>query len=214
MQPDTLRRLIYDICEALVKDGFDHVLLVNSHQTNEPIMEHAGRPIREKYGVIMGYINPVVLAEKSTQDLYPKLGSAHGHGDERVTSMLSYCLPGALRMDAPPEPQEWREFRDCRPAASHQVKVGQGVFGLYIEVIISHYPVATATRLQSTSTKAPRWCGASWAWPSSTSKRFSSCERRNGRRLFPVGARRFIGNLVLALSAAISAHPALAQEYR
>ena len=134
LQPDTLRRLIYDICEALVKDGFDHVLLVNSHQTNEPIMEHAGRQIREKYGVIMGYINPVVLAEKSTQDLYPKLGSAHGHGDERVTSMLSYCLPGAVRMDAPPEPQEWREFEGLPLAASHQVKVGQGVFGLYIEV--------------------------------------------------------------------------------
>ena len=29
----------------------------------------------------------------------------------------------------------------------------------------------------------------------------------------PVRTRRFIGNLVLALSAAISAHPALAQEY-
>ena len=66
LQPDTLRRLIFDICEALVKDDFKHVLLVNSHQTNEPIMEHAGREIREKYGVIMGYINPVVLAEKST----------------------------------------------------------------------------------------------------------------------------------------------------
>jgi len=134
LQPDTLRMLIYDVCEGYIKSGFDHVLLINSHQTNEPIMEHAGRQIREKYGVIMGYINPVVLAEKSTQDLYPKLGSAHGHGDERVTSMLSYCLPGAVRMDAPPEPQEWREFEGLPLAASHQVKVGQGVFGLYIEV--------------------------------------------------------------------------------
>ncbi len=134
LQPDTLRMLIYDVCEGFVKSGFDHILMVNSHQTNEPLMEHAGRQIRDKYGVMMGYINPVSLAEKHTDDLYPKLGSAHGHGDERVTSMLSYCLPGAIRMEAPPGPQEWREFEGLPLAASHQVKVGKGVFGLYMEV--------------------------------------------------------------------------------
>jgi creatinine amidohydrolase len=134
LRPDTLRMLIYDICEALVKSGFDHILLVNAHATNEPIMEHAGREIRERHGVMMGYINPVSLAEKCSDDLYPRLGSAHGHGDERVTSMLNYCLPGVVRMDARPEPVEWLQFEGLTLAASHQVRVGKGVFGLYMEV--------------------------------------------------------------------------------
>ncbi|OGP92943.1 MAG: hypothetical protein A2156_10340 [Deltaproteobacteria bacterium RBG_16_48_10] len=134
LRPDTLRMLIYDICEELVKDGFDHILLVNSHLTNEPIMEHAAREIREKYGVLLGFINPVELAERATHDLYPRLGSSHGHGDERVASMLRSFIPSAVRLDAASEPVQWREFEGLPLASSVKVKVGQGVFGLYMDV--------------------------------------------------------------------------------
>src|SRR6187455_2431831 len=47
LQPDTLRRLIYDICEALVKDGFDHVLLsIPTRPTNRSWSMRDGRSAR------------------------------------------------------------------------------------------------------------------------------------------------------------------------
>ncbi|MHB0871599.1 MAG: creatininase family protein, partial [Chloroflexota bacterium] len=58
LKPDTLRALIADVCENLIANGFDKLVFVNCHNFNEPIMEQAARDVKERLGVLIGFINP------------------------------------------------------------------------------------------------------------------------------------------------------------
>lgn len=130
LRPDTLRALILDVCENLIENGFDRLLLVNCHNGNEPIMEHAAREIRERLGVMMGFFNPINLAQAASKDLYAGKESALGHGSEPIASMLRSFTPGSVRPEAG-RPGDFKDFQGLPVPASSRVKVGGVVFGLY-----------------------------------------------------------------------------------
>ncbi len=132
LRPETLRMLLVDVCGELIRSGFDHLLVVNSHMNNEPIMEHAAREIRQQHGILMGHFNPIELGVDAGRDLFPALGSLHGHGDERTTSMLLSFEPEVVRMDAA-QPGCFADFEGMPVVGSTKVKVGGAVFGLYLE---------------------------------------------------------------------------------
>ena len=134
LQPETLRRLLVDICENLIADGFDHLLFVNSHETNDPIMEHVARDIRQRLGIILGYFSPMSLAEGASHDLFPSMAGKHGHGDERTASMLLSFVPESVRMDAAQPNSSPRDFEGMKVLGTERVKVGEGTFGLYLQL--------------------------------------------------------------------------------
>jgi creatinine amidohydrolase len=132
LRPETLRMLLVDVCSELIRSGFDHLLIVNSHMNNEPIMEHAAREIRQQHGIMVGHFNPIELGVDAGRDLFPALGNLHGHGDERMASLLLAIDPGVVRMDAA-QPGRFGEFDGIPVVGSSKLKLGDAVFGLFHE---------------------------------------------------------------------------------
>lgn len=130
LMPDTLRMLLFDVCRNLIENGFEHLLLVNCHVPNEPILEHAARDVREQLGVLMGSMNPIALAQSASQDLYAGAEATLGHGSEPIASILRAFVPETVDLEAARH-DTWKEFQGLTVVGSSRVKVGSGTFGLY-----------------------------------------------------------------------------------
>lgn len=130
LSPDTLRALVFDVCLNLIENGFDHLLVVNCHISNEPIIEHAARDVREQLGVLMGAVNPIALAQAAAKDLYAGKEAALGHGAEPIASMLRSFAPDAVHLESA-RLDDWRSFQGLNVVGSSKVKVGAGTFSLY-----------------------------------------------------------------------------------
>ena len=130
LRPDTLRMMILDVCENLIENGFDHLLLVNCHNANEPIMEHAAMDIRERLGVLMGYFNPINLAQSASKDLYAGMDACLGHGSEPIASMLRSFIPESVYLESA-RFGGWKDFQNLPVAGTSKVTVGGATFGLY-----------------------------------------------------------------------------------
>jgi creatinine amidohydrolase len=130
LSPDTLRKLVVDASVNMLENGFTHILFVNCHISNEPIIEHAARELREQYGVLTGWVNPIYLAQAASKDLYAGKEDTLGHGAEPIASMLRSFDPEAVKLDAAQHDQ-WGEYQGLTVAGSSKVKVGGAVFGLF-----------------------------------------------------------------------------------
>ncbi len=130
LDPETLRSMIYDVCLNLIDNGFNHLAVVNCHISNEPIIEHAARDIREHTGVLMAAVNPITIAQGAARDLYAGKEASLGHGSEPVASMLRSFTPESLDL-ASARYDEWGKFQGLDVIGSSKVKVGQGTFSLF-----------------------------------------------------------------------------------
>lgn len=132
LKPDTLRGLIVEVCENLIEDGFDHLVLVNCHQSNEPIIEQVAREIRERLGLLLASFNPITLAETSSKDLYSSKAS-HGHGAEPIASMLRSFSPESFRPEEACPAGDWSDFEGFAVVVPGRVKVDGAIFNLYLD---------------------------------------------------------------------------------
>lgn len=130
LQPETLRRLIVDICENFIQNGFERLMLVNCHLGNEPIMGHAAEEIRERIGILLGSFNPMSLAETVGKDMYASARSTMGHGAEPMVSVLRSFVPGSVRLGSA-KPGGWKDFQGLTVSTTSKVTLDGAVFGLY-----------------------------------------------------------------------------------
>lgn len=132
LRPDTLRAVIVDILDNLIANGFRRLVMVNCHVYNEPIMEQAATEIRKRSGVLLGYFNPITLAQGISKELDPEAGPAFGHGAEPIASMILSFAPQAVRVEAA-QPKPWGTYQGLTAPGLSKVKVGNAVFGLYFD---------------------------------------------------------------------------------
>jgi creatinine amidohydrolase len=130
VSPDTLRSMIYDVCLNMIANGFDRLFVINCHISNEPIIEHAARDVREQLDVLMAAVNPITVAQGATKDLYAAKENTLGHGSEPIASMLRSFTPESVHMDQS-KYDEWGTFQGLQAVGSSKVKVGQGSFNLF-----------------------------------------------------------------------------------
>ena len=130
LDPNTLRAIVFDICQNLVENGFDHLLLVNCHISNEPILEHAARDVREDLGVLTGSVNPIALAQGASKEIYAGKEEILGHGAEPIASMLRSFTPDSVHLEEA-RSDSWKDFQGLTVAGSSRVKVAGAAFGLY-----------------------------------------------------------------------------------
>lgn len=93
LQPETLRLLVRDVVYSLLDQGFRHVLLLNGHKGNEPVLQPLLREIRRERGVLVPVVAPLGFAQSAAlmRELYGD--NPIGHGGEPVGSMMSYVRP-------------------------------------------------------------------------------------------------------------------------
>lgn len=130
LKPDTLRSLLFEVCQNMIENGFTRLLVVNCHMTNEPIIEHALRDVREQLGVLTAAIQPINLALGAIKDLYQGKESALGHGAEPIASMMRSFAPDAVRIEAA-KADAWKQYQGLTVVGSSRVKVGGGTYQLF-----------------------------------------------------------------------------------
>ena len=132
LRPDTLRRLVVDVCTALAASGFSHILIINNHGRNEPTIEDAVREVMTHHDVVIGLIWPFAIMGQLARSSQRVPAERTGHGGEPMASILKFVDPDALLLDssAPDRPEPWGEFAVLN---SHKAEFKGLPFGLYVD---------------------------------------------------------------------------------
>lgn len=99
LEPETLQNLLYDVTASLIRSGFTHVVFMNNHDPNTPILGHAMQRIRKEFGYLMPAIWPTALARHFAQELFPEPSKVLVHGNEPGTSLCMALFPEKVRLD-------------------------------------------------------------------------------------------------------------------
>lgn len=119
----TLSAVVEEVVLCFLDQGFKHIVLVNGHKGNEPIMLQLVRKLRRERGVLIPAVSPLGLAltPQVTKELYQ--GAALGHGGEPMGSLMKHLFPH-LAQPAAAEDHGVRDF--------HGATIG-GINGLDFE---------------------------------------------------------------------------------
>lgn len=101
LRPSTFSAVVEDTVTAFLDHGIEHILILNGHTTNAPLIDHTVRRIRSERGVLVASINLwQSISDTLWQELYgPASSAARGHGGDPLTSVYMYLFPDLLRMD-------------------------------------------------------------------------------------------------------------------
>jgi creatinine amidohydrolase len=96
LQSETLFRVMQDVVDCLVDQGFEHIVLLNGHKGNEPTLAHFIRKLRREQGLLVPIVSPLGLGltPDLSRELYGEAGI--GHGGEPMGSVWTYLFPGTV----------------------------------------------------------------------------------------------------------------------
>lgn len=114
LQPATLKAIYFDVTRSLINSNFRHIVFINNHQPNQPILRYALADIRDAYGLVFPSIWPTALLREFGSELFEHASDRMVHGDEPGTSLMAYLYPELQRMDlakrTSPTPDDFRNF--------------------------------------------------------------------------------------------------------
>lgn len=131
LKPATLEAVILDVCRSLLGHGFDHILVVDNHSGNEPVLEQAARAFRQETGVTLASILLPPIMRTAASDLYEDLSKVRGHGGEPGVSVRLYLTPDDMRLDLAEESTRVR-FQGLDISGT-TVKQGSGTWTFYAD---------------------------------------------------------------------------------
>ncbi|MGH2406323.1 MAG: creatininase family protein [bacterium] len=100
LRHDTLRAVVEDIVDCLVRHGLRHIAIFNGHAGNMPILELLTREIRRTRGLLIPTLSPlqIMQAPALIKEVYgPEVQL--GHGGEPMGSLMMVLAPGRVRME-------------------------------------------------------------------------------------------------------------------
>lgn len=115
LQHETVVRVVEDVLDCLMEQGFSHIVLLNGHKGNDPALMQLLRHIRRKTGRLIPIVSPLGfgLTPEITKELY---GDAKiGHGGEPMGSVGMYLFPDLVDLS---QAEAWgsREFLGLKPS--------------------------------------------------------------------------------------------------
>lgn len=132
LKPSTLYSVISDVCDCILDYGVDHLLFINGHRGNEPVLEQLGRDLRKERGIILASILPWDLAMAEKSSLYPE-GAKTGHGSEPMGSLNAYFFPEDMRIDLAEEYQPpIRDYGEFIPKSPTKVDYNGIMLNFYL----------------------------------------------------------------------------------
>lgn len=96
---ETLRAVLFEVMESLVKHGFRRIVVINNNGGNQASVSHAAFDLRKRYGVLVGSVYPWSIGYRAMRDLYEDPSSAFGHGSEPEHSAMLAMFPELVRAD-------------------------------------------------------------------------------------------------------------------
>lgn len=101
LRADTFRLVLRDMIGAFTDHGFRHIVIVNGHTTNAPLIADVTHQVRRETGLCVPNLNLWRLSPDSLwQRLYgANAGAARGHGADPLTSVMLHLTPDLVRTD-------------------------------------------------------------------------------------------------------------------
>lgn len=101
LRASTFSGLVEDAATAFLDHGVEHLLILNGHTSNAPLIDQTVRRLRSERGVAVPSIN---LWQSIPDALWTELhgarvGQARGHGGDPITSVYMHLFPNLLRPD-------------------------------------------------------------------------------------------------------------------
>ena len=86
---------------AFTDHGIDHVVIVNGHTTNAPLIAEVTHAIRRETGLVVPNLNLWrLLPERVWRDVHgDAAAAARGHGADPLTSLMLHLTPELVRTD-------------------------------------------------------------------------------------------------------------------
>ena len=100
-RPETFRAVIEDICENFLNHGLEHIVIMNGHGGNIPLIDQSVRAIKEDRNIWIPCLNMWrMLTPEKWKELHgERAGEASGHGGDPMTSVYLHLFPELMRMD-------------------------------------------------------------------------------------------------------------------
>jgi creatinine amidohydrolase len=136
LRAETLRNLLTDICESLLKHGFRHLIFINNHGLNEPILGHVADDIRERYQVSVASVFPSKIAQDIAQELglFSGDSTVFAHGGEPTVSLMMYLTPDDMAMQGAQYRPYASPFPGFELAGPGAVKVKPTTVNVYMDM--------------------------------------------------------------------------------
>jgi len=128
-----LEKHVESILAALIRSGFERIVLLTNHIPNFHPVSRACIVTRQKTGVAVPSINPSALAGDLRGDLFPEGAGAFGHGGEPGTSLLRHLHPDAVRMDLI-DPRPKGKFQGLQTLSPSEVSFGNSRVSVIMEI--------------------------------------------------------------------------------
>lgn len=127
LRPETFRAVLEDICANFLDHDIDHLIIMNGHSGNYPLIDQSIRKLKQERGVWIPCLNLWrLMTAKEWTEFHGERGiSALGHGGDPMTSVYLHLFPELVRMDLI-EPGERKSVLGLPPSGLNAVKF-QGV---------------------------------------------------------------------------------------
>ena len=94
LKPETLTRVVEEMCESLIYHGFEKILLINGHrEANLPPMKIAMTRVRNTTGAYIAIADPFYINAEKGKALSDVDPGGIGHAEELETSQMYYLHP-------------------------------------------------------------------------------------------------------------------------
>ncbi len=101
LRPETFRAVLEDICDNFLSHGLDHIIILNGHSGNYPLIDQSIRKIKQEKKVWIPCINlwRLMTPQKWAEFYGEQAANAFGHGGDPLTSVYLHLFPELVRMD-------------------------------------------------------------------------------------------------------------------
>jgi creatinine amidohydrolase len=124
LRPFSLYNAVKDVCECVLDFGIDHLLFINGHKGNEPILEYVARELRRERGIILASVAPwSCLTPEFYKSLYGDRVKDVGHGSEPMGSLGMHFYPDQMRLDLMESSKRARDYGDFEIAGPSLLKL-------------------------------------------------------------------------------------------
>ncbi len=101
LRPETFSLLLEDMCRSFLDHGATHLVILNGHSGNYPLIDQTVRRLKQDRRVLIPCLNLWrLLSAELLETLYGDGASqALGHGGDPLTSVYLHLFPDLMRMD-------------------------------------------------------------------------------------------------------------------
>jgi len=102
LKPQTLYSLLEDLCDSIVDQGFEKVVVVVGHASNKPLVTMLVSQFMERRGIAIMQLNYLELSREVFQAIRKSGPGGDAHAGELETSVQMHLRPGRVELDGVP----------------------------------------------------------------------------------------------------------------